>query len=169
MKYVVVTRDLLNGEDGPQTVYPDSPGMVSKRATALTIEDTRDDGGQELIPATVWKMYHETLAAFSANIRTLAAGGLRAVVEAICLDKQVPGANLQKKIDELATQGSLTKAEAELLHEERYLGNEALHELSTPSARDIEDGLEIVESLIRTLYILPSKAKRLRARRGGTP
>ena len=52
-----------------------------------------------------------------------------------------------------------------LLHEERYLGNASLHELTTPSARDIEDGLGIIEGLINTIYILPSKAKRLKDRR----
>ena len=52
-----------------------------------------------------------------------------------------------------------------MLHEERYLGNSALHELATPSAQDIEDGLTIVEGLINTIYILPSNAKRLKHHR----
>ena len=45
------------------------------------------------------------------------------------------------------------------------LGNAALHEMETPSVQDIEDGLEIVEGLINTIYILPSKAERLKKRR----
>jgi hypothetical protein len=110
-------------------------------------------------------MYKETIEAINAGIRTLAGGGLRAVVEAICLDKKITDGNLQKKIEELAKQGFLTKNQAELLHEERYLGNAALHELATPSGQDLEDGLGIVEGLIRTIYILPSKAKRLKERR----
>jgi Domain of unknown function (DUF4145) len=80
-------------------------------------------------------------------------------------DNQIKDGGLQGKIDELAKQSLLTIAQAELLHEERYLGNAALHELTTPSAQDIEDGLRIVEGLINTIYILPSKAKRLKKRR----
>ena|SRR6266403_1790607 len=72
---------------------------------------------------------------------------------------------LVDKIDELAKRNLLTSAQVELLHEERYIGNAALHELETPSPQDIEDGLGIVEGLINTIYILPSKAKRLKERR----
>ena len=86
-------------------------------------------------------------------------------MEAICLDKKIVDGNLQKKIEELSKQNLLTKAQADLLHEERYLGNAALHELATPTPYDIEDGLGIVEGLINTIYILPSKAKRLKDRR----
>jgi len=113
----------------------------------------------------VRKMYKETIDALNANIRTLAGGGLRATVEAICLDNKIEKGNLQEKIDELAKRNLLTTAQAELLHEERYLGNAALHELETPTAQDIEDGLLIVEGLINTIYVLPSKAKRLKERR----
>ena len=87
--------------------------------------------GKLLIPATVWKMYKETV----------------------------------DEINELVRQNLLTTAQAELLHEERYIGNAALHELETPSAQDIEDGIGIVEGLINTIYILPFKAKRLKERR----
>jgi hypothetical protein len=59
----------------------------------------------------------------------------------------------------------LAKPQTELLHEERYLGNAALHELATPTAEDIEDGLGIVEVLIEAIYILPAKAQRLKKRR----
>jgi hypothetical protein len=147
-------------------VYPDAPGTAgNRRLAAISNEDLIDDKGKNLIPDTVWKMYRETIDAFNANIRTLAGGGLRAVVEAICIDKRINAKNLMESIDELSKQGFLTKAQAELLHEERYLGNAALHEMATPSIQDIEDGLGIVEGLIATIYVLPSKAERLKTRR----
>ena len=139
-------------------VYPDAPGTAARRIAG--IDQTAAD-----IPKKVWMMYSETLQALNAGIRTLAAGGLRATVEAICLENDLKTGNLQKKIDKLAQQNLLTKSQAELLHEERYLGNAALHELETPSTGAIEDGLGIVEGLINTLYVLPDKAKRLRIAR----
>ncbi|HJT33302.1 MAG TPA: DUF4145 domain-containing protein [Pirellulales bacterium] len=171
IKYVISTMDMVNYDEleGPEEtnfiVYPDAPGMVVRRRPAIGKDDATGDDGESLIPDAVWKMYRETVEALSANIRTLAAGGLRAVVEAICLDKKIADGNLQTKIEELAKQGFLTKPQTELLHEERYLGNAALHKLDTPSAQDIEDGLGIVEGLISTIYILPSKAERLKKRR----
>jgi hypothetical protein len=164
-KYVISTLDLRNYDEyegGPYEsnfiVHPDAPGASVRRAAVINNDD-------RLVPVPVWKMYRETIDALNGNIRTLAGGGLRAVVEAICLDKKIADGTLQKKIDELAKQGFLTTTQAELLHEERYLGNAALHELDTPSAEDIEDGLGIVEGLINTIYILPSKAANLKKRR----
>jgi hypothetical protein len=115
-----------------------------------------------LIPSDVLKMYLETLAALNSNALTLAGGGLRATVEAICLNQGITNGSLEKKIDSLVQRQLLTTSQAELLHEERYIGNAALHEMTTPSAEDIEDGLQIVEGLINTIYILPVKAKRLK-------
>lgn len=172
-KYVISTLDLQDpdAEEENFKIYPDAPGTVLRRRPAISSDEATDKKGGMLIPKPVWKMYKETIEALNADIRTLAGGGLRAVVEAICLDKKIAGSNLQKKIENLANQNLLTKAQADLLHEERYLGNAALHELVTPSAQDIEDGLVIVEGLINTIYILPSKAKRLKDQREakGTP
>lgn len=115
-----------------------------------------------VLPKRVGRIYSETLKAMAAGAPTLTAGGLRAIVEAICLDQGVSGANLQSKIDTLEKRNLLTKPQAELLHEERYLGNAALHELVEPAAQDLNDGLDIIETLLTTIYVLPSKAKRLR-------
>lgn len=167
IKYVISTLDcqVIDAEEEDFKVYPDAPGVVVRRRPAISSDEVMDEEGKMLIPEPVWKMYKETIEALNANIRTLAGGGLRAVVEAICLNNKIKDGNLQEKIEELSKQKLLTDAQADLLHEERYLGNAALHELATPSAQDIEDGLGIVEGLINTIYILPSKAKRLKDRR----
>jgi Domain of unknown function (DUF4145) len=166
IKYVTSTVDFFDPEskESGLKVYPDAPSTL-QRPLAISMDEAIGDDGKALIPESVWKMYKETINALNAGSRTLAAGGLRAMVEGICLNNAIKGRNLQEKIDELAMQNLLTKTQAELLHEERYLGNAALHELATPSNQDIEDGLGIVEGLINTIYILPSKAKRLKERR----
>ena len=160
VKYVTSRYDYDNSDERGEydfNVYPDEPGTNYRRVAAITEDDC--------IPETVWKMYKETVDALNANIRTLAGGGLRATVEAICIDSGINNGNLQDKINELTSRNLLTKTQTELLHEERYLGNAALHELETPTYRDIEDGLGIVEGLLNTIYILPQKAERLRIRR----
>jgi hypothetical protein len=62
-------------------------------------------------------------------------------VEAICIDRKVSGQDLQKKIDDLVSKGLLEKPQADLLHEERYIGNAALHGILPPAKQEIEDGL----------------------------
>lgn len=117
------------------------------------------------LPQRVEAIYHETIKAFNAGALTLAGGGLRAIVEAVCIEQKVTGKNLQQRIDQLALDGLLAKTQADLLHEERYIGNTALHEIERPAQRDIEDGLQIVESLLNTIYIAPLKAARLKQQR----
>jgi hypothetical protein len=150
-------------------VYPDDGLDTEKRLATDFGEEVIAKTGSPLVPENVWKMYRETIDALNAKARTLAGGGLRATVEAICLDRGITQGNLQNKIDELANQNLLTTSQAELLHEERYIGNAALHEMATPSSQDIDDGLTIVEGLINTIYILPAKAERLRKRRQSKP
>ena len=166
-KYVISTLECLDWDSEEENfiIYPDSPGTQSYRKPTISIRDIGNRRSGYLVPEPVWKMYNETIEALNANILTLAGGGLRAVVEAICLDKKIVAKNLQKKIEELSNQNLLTSTQADLLHEERYIGNSALHEMATPTSHDIEDGLGIVEGLINTIYILPSKAKRLKKRR----
>lgn len=146
-------------------VYPSNEPDAERRMPVDFGEEVMAKTGRPLVPENVWKMYRETIDCLNAKARTLAGGGLRATVEAICLSQGIANGNLQAKIDELAKRSLLTASQAELLHEERYIGNAALHEMSTPTPQDIEDGLRIVEGLINAIYILPSKAQALRNRR----
>jgi len=114
------------------------------------------------LPEVVERIYEETIQALNAGATILAGAGLRAIVEAICKDQNVPGKNLQRKIDALESQHLLAEPQAALLHEERYIGNAALHEIAPPAEADLKDGLHIIEGLLNTLYVLPKRAKRLR-------
>jgi hypothetical protein len=117
------------------------------------------------LPKDVAKMYLETIHCFNAGAHTLAGGGLRAIVEAICKHERASGKNLQAKISGLVTKGYMAQMQADLLHEERYIGNDALHEMKTPTRQDLEDGLKIVEGLMNTIYVLPERAARLKSSR----
>ncbi len=143
------------------------PSAIATPPTRAPLDFGNSYGTSSTVPAPVVKMYRETIYALNSNAVTLAGGGLRATVEAVCLAQGLINGNLQNKIDALVSQKLLTPAQADLLHEERYLGNAALHELATPASQDIEDGLQIVEGLLNTIYVLPVKAKRLRDRREG--
>jgi len=158
--------DTYTGRPEPynEHVYPSNDFDADKR-TVMDFGEEVNRKGQPLIPENVWKMYRETIDSLNAKARTLAGGGLRATVEAICLEQGITQGTLQTKIDELAKRSLLTTSQAQLLHEERYIGNAALHEMTTPTVQDIDDGLGIVEGLINTIYVLPSKAERLRKRR----
>jgi hypothetical protein len=116
-------------------------------------------------PLKVKYLYKETLKAFNVDAPTVAAIGLRAVVEAICRDQKCEGKDLKQKIDALVTRDLLSKAEADFLHIHRLIGNEAAHEAVTLTAEDLNSAIDILEHLLKTLYETPSIAAKLKLNR----
>ncbi|MEX0712559.1 MAG: DUF4145 domain-containing protein, partial [Pirellulales bacterium] len=69
------------------------------------------------------------------------------------------------RINGLAEKGSISSQQAATLHQIRFLGNDAAHELYQPSARNVSMALDIVEHLLEQVYEQPAKAKALAARK----
>jgi hypothetical protein len=134
------------------------------------------------IPYNLRRIYRETIDCFNNENLTLCGAGVRALVEGLCnengiLDGEidVPGpngttvkkreSNLQGRINGLYEKGRLTKESAAILHEHRFLGNKAIHELSPPSIQELSLALEIVEHVFDDLYEIPVKGMQLQNRR----
>ena len=118
------------------------------------------DGYDEFPPKTR-RIYKETLKALNQNAFILSAIGLRALIESICVEQQTPGCTLEKRIDELAASGLLSTKQAEFLHAHRFMGNAAAHEMIAPKATELVAALDIAETLLKTIYILPDVARSL--------
>lgn len=141
-------------------------------------------------PSTLWFLYRQVIDAFDAQLAILCAAGLRSLIEGICADKGInkgpvvvkdkngtPKTNedgtpkiqmrkhLEGKIEGLAENGLLTVQHAKALHELRFLGNDALHELERPSEQDLMEAIGIVEHTLENVYELEEKARTLRTRR----
>ena len=100
--------------------------------------------------SAVESVYRQTMAAFNHGLSTLAAAGVRLLIEGICLDHNVLKGktytdegklvrdkhgkvakrdNLDGKINGLHTKGLISKTQASVLHQIRKLGNDAAHVL----------------------------------------
>lgn len=143
------------------------------------------------VPKNLRSIYKEVIACFNNESPVLCAAGLRASIEGLCAANGVNDgpveltrsdgttetkrkSNLEGKISGLFEKGFLTKRNAELLHEHRYIGNEAVHELSRPSDTGLKIAIEIVEHMFESLYEIPEKAEALKIARAkkvkpGTP
>lgn len=137
------------------------------------------------VPNTLRRIYRETLECFNNDALTLCAAGLRAIIEGICADQKIVDGpvqvikrdgstetkrkdNLEGKIAGLGEKGILTQKNATILHEHRFLGNEAIHKLSQPTPDELTIAMEIVEHILDALYEMPDKAEelqRIRAKR----
>ena len=138
-----------------------------------------------LMPSKLRQVYIEALECFNGNIQTLCAAGLRAIIEGVCADQKIIDGpveiikkdgsiaiqrkkNLQGKIAGLSEKSILSQQYAEILHEHRFLGNDAVHELSKPSCDELVLAIDIVEHMLESLYEVPKKADdlhRLRLKR----
>jgi hypothetical protein len=124
------------------------------------------------------RIYTELIDCFNNDSLTLCAAGLRALVEGICAQqgifdglvevvekggaiKTMRRKDLEGRIGGLQEKGLLTRSSAQTLHEHRYLGNAAVHELARPSTDELKLAIEIVEHVLDQLYELPEKAAEL--------
>lgn len=113
------------------------------------------------LPDEVLKIYKETHGALCGRLSILAGIGIRALVESVCREKEAQGGNLENKIDDLVTKGVLTRDSAQTLHSTRLLGNKSAHETIAANDDELDIAMDIVENLIKTVYVIPQKAKRL--------
>lgn len=142
-------------------------------------------------PEKLDRIYREMIDSFNNGIYILCAGGLRALVEGICAEQNITdgpkrdqetgefqinpethlprrGRNLECKIEGFAEKHVLTQPEARALHQHRYLGNSALHELEIPSSETLNIAITIIEHAMDTLYNIPAQAGNLNRMRAGT-
>ncbi len=113
------------------------------------------------LPNIVRNTYRETMDAFNYGLLLLCNAGLRAIIEAICnhegiLDGPVDlnskddrrSNKLNGRINGLYEKGIITKKQALSLHEHRFLGNEALHDLEVPPIGIVRVAIELIEHVL---------------------
>ncbi|MGB0879463.1 MAG: DUF4145 domain-containing protein [Polaribacter sp.] len=134
------------------------------------------------VPFNLQRIYSETIDSYNNGNLILCGAGVRALVEGLCQKNGITEgnveitkkdgskekklrSNLQGKINGLHESGKLTTQHANILHEHRFLGNKAIHELSIPSKEDLNLAIEIVENVFDTLYEVPNKGMQLKNKR----
>lgn len=115
----------------------------------------------DLLPPRVSAIYREVIEVVNANLSLLSAIGLRMLIEAICKERKVAGSNLQNRIDSLKAIGALSTSGADVLHKLRFLGNHAAHEIGIAQPGEILAALEIAESMLKIIYVVPHLAKKV--------
>ncbi len=110
------------------------------------------------IPYKIRLVYLETLEAIKSNCYLLSGVGLRAIIEAIALEQNITGQNLEVKIQNLLRNKLITEKDANRLHSIRFLGNDSVHEMEVPKESKIRIALSIAEQLISNLYLIDIEA-----------
>ncbi|MCI0184791.1 DUF4145 domain-containing protein [Sulfoacidibacillus ferrooxidans] len=151
------------------SVYPPEPERKSSHYWTIEAKSFTS------MPSFLSKLYGQVVDAYNDKSLLLSAIGLRAIVEAICLDLKVKkgiiykknsdepvmkdgnyvcSENLEGKINGLVEGGFLVKKQASVLHQIRELGNYAAHEIKEPQQITIKSGVEVIESIVHSIYEL---------------
>ena len=85
----------------------------------------------------------------------------------MCKDRGAKGRNLERRLDNLVEQGVLTKADAQILHSLRIMGNDAAHEVKPHKVQDLTLAMDVIENALQSIYILPERAAKLPKRASG--
>lgn len=105
------------------------------------------------LPKKIRNLYKESLGCIQADCKVLAAASFRAIIEAVCADKSIRGRDLKAKISNLKSGGLISNEDARRLHSIRFMGNDALHEVESPSEEKILLVLQVVEHLLNSVYL----------------
>jgi len=114
------------------------------------------------LPSKVRLIYEEIIDSMNTQLPILSGIGLRTLIEAICKDQGIQGKNLKELIDGLDTNGILSKAQADILHSHRFLGNTAAHDVISAQPEELVAALEIAENILRTIYVLPILSQKIK-------
>jgi uncharacterized protein DUF4145 len=93
--------------------------------------------------------------------------GIRAIVETVCNERGTTGTKLFQKINSLVTLKLITQQEATVLHDLRFMGNEAAHKVKAHSPDELNLAFDVVEHLLNTVYLLAEQTKRLPIKKPG--
>lgn len=163
-----------DSEDGTHTIYE----LLYPKRT----KETWNTKEFLNIPYNLRRIYRETIDSFNNENLTLCGAGVRALVEGLCNENGIvdgeieivhkDGSTTKKRVDTLQGQinglyekGILTRKNTEILHEHRFLGNTAIHDLAAPTREELGLALEIIEHVFDNIYEIPEKAMELKNKR----
>ncbi|MEN2424695.1 DUF4145 domain-containing protein [Chromobacterium vaccinii] len=145
-----------NSEDYIQISDDEWENEVFEKLYPSRLEGRKDLGKEaRYLPNDVNRIYQETVQALSNNSPVLAGIGLRALVEAVCKEKNATGSNLFEKIDDLANKQVVTPAGTSILHKVRTLGNAAAHEVKPHSETQLALAMSVIEHMLKDVYVIP--------------
>ena len=112
-----------------------------------------------ILPDKIRTVYQEAIKAYNANCFILTGVAFRAVIEAICIEKEIKGRNLEKKINALVRNKLITEKESLRLHSIRFIGNDSVHEMKVPSEKSLLLVFNIINHLLNNLYLIDFNSK----------
>lgn len=107
----------------------------------------------------ITKLVKETYQALQNGAPSLAAMGVRAIIEAIMIDKVGDKGSFKGNLKALQENGYISNFQLDTLEAALELGHASIHRGFIPEKHQVEFALDILENLLHGLYVLESRAK----------
>lgn len=114
------------------------------------------------LPREVSELLGQTYTALDAHIPALAAMGARAVLDVVMTDKVGDCGGFGDKLKEMLKRHLINSDEKDLLQAALDTGHAAMHRGHVPSAKELRTVMDILEHVLKAIYILPTAAAELR-------
>jgi len=114
------------------------------------------------LPKQIGAVVDEVYRALQADSPRLATIGARTIVDLLILDKVGDVGSFSEKLQGLETQGYVGRKNRQFIAAALEAGSAAAHRGIAPRIGDLNRLMDIVESLLESVYILEEAAQRLR-------
>lgn len=109
-------------------------------------------------------LIREIYVALHNNLPSLAAMGVRSLLETVMISKTGDHGNFVKNMAEFESQGYVSRIQRERLEAILEAGHAAIHRSFSPSTSDVVTLVDIAEHIIETVYLHENKVKELKKR-----
>lgn len=116
------------------------------------------------LPESIEQIYLETIKCYNSNNPILCGAGLRTITEAICSHFKAEGETLGAKIASFSKHRMLPNDLTKSLRDYKFIGNEALHNQIRPTKDELKFAIELLETILDTLFNTPFRRKELTKR-----
>lgn len=134
------------------------PAPISRRVPSWAVLSDFGLGG---VPKTVGGLLTEIYAALQANARSLVAMGVRALLEAVMIDKVGDKGGFAKNLDAFQEAGYLSVRQRNTLETILEAGHATIHRGWRPSDNDVTTLMDIAESVVESAYLHEARASKL--------
>jgi uncharacterized protein DUF4145 len=120
------------------------------------------------LPDKLTRLYYEVINTYNQKNLLLCSAGLRALLEGICVDKEITeGPNEKGKVTK-SLEGRINGLTSIVpvgivknLHGLRFLGNRGLHDLDVPNESGVRLAITVIEDIMNVIYELDYNAQLL--------
>ena len=143
-----------------EAVAEDDPGTRVSRYPPPTKRRLPEWSNE--LPETFRDLLAEVYSACAFDARTLAAMGIRALIDGVANDKVGDNGNFKKKLELLTAGEFLSSYQTEVIDAAFYAGSASMHRAFRPSSDVLTKLLDIVEHLLQCTYVLKRVANDLK-------